>query len=144
MAVTDASSEHTAVFCSRPAEVVDMRRHLVEFFSAAMGRSHSLAQTLCHHDDGTCGWLATSPRTAPLYWVAPDMCRLLDAVAPSLPAVHPDPLEERGLVVFATPLTRAGGTQSGADVDSAAIYWDTTSRRGGRDSIRRSRDRGVC
>jgi hypothetical protein len=128
--MTDTDPEATEVFCRRPQDVADMRRHLIDFHT----RRGPLVTSLCNgvipdEDDGAEHmnvWLSTSLKTATLYWVAPDMCRLLDSVAPSIPPVHPEPPEERALVVFATPLAKAGGTEHGSAADTAAMYWNST------------------
>ncbi len=125
--MSDPALAGAEVFCARPRDVVELRQHLIEFHARFGPLVRSLTEDAIPQGGAEvmCGWLSTDLKKSALYWVAPEMCRLLDSVAPSIPPVHPEPPVERGLVVFATPLAKAGGTEFGSEADSAAIYWDT-------------------
>lgn len=59
---------------------------------------------------------------AHLWWIDPDMCAVIEAVAPSMPDVNPDPPSDVGLAVFARPV-RGTDAEAGDEISTTAYLW---------------------
>ena len=122
-------------------DVVDLRHEQVDFWCqsnqvtlllAMQGRypTPSAAHPLvdAHHARL---WMHGTMRDAELYWVAPDMVTLLEAVAPSMPAINPEPPVPEALVVFARPV-QGTDAQTGGPIHTAAYLWGDVTIDGAR------------
>jgi hypothetical protein len=115
----------------RPAEVIDLRRAQVEFWSrndalplaiAANGVRPMPGHTVAEGAAAHVIWMRNTLQNAELYWVSPDMVKMLQAVALGMPDVHPRPTVPRALVVFAMPML-GHDARSGAPIHAAAYLW---------------------
>lgn len=116
-----------------PAEVIDLRRQLVEFWSqdnaltramAMQGRERSPWTTLSRDEEAGLArlWFAEHLRSAALYWVSAEMTDLIAATAGTLPDVHASQPCANGLVIFAKPL-QGIDAQDGETIHTAGYLW---------------------
>jgi hypothetical protein len=120
------------IVVGRPVEVMDLRRELVDWwrhedelrrFMAMQGRQvGSTAMDSKTEGNLAIRWFHGTLRDGELYWVAPDMVRLIEALAPTLPEVHPLPPSPEGFVIMSRPI-RGMDAQSGGAILTAAYLW---------------------
>jgi hypothetical protein len=130
----DPEEVRESIVVSRPADVVDLRQDLCTFWRhsdylrrmiAMQGRySNNPDSEMVLEREGelTRRWLYGTLREAELYWVSPDMSRLIGHIAPSMPDIVPEPPVPEALVVFARPIM---GTDSVDDrpIFTVAFLW---------------------
>jgi hypothetical protein len=131
----NATGDENAVVVQRPIDVVDIREEQVKFWKepndlnrqlSMSGRYSSGTTTYEQEAELARRWLHGTLRDAELYWVSPDMCKLLAHVAQSIPEVHPEPVVPEGLVVFSVPI-RGIDSQSDDPIYTVAFLWGSVT-----------------
>jgi len=119
---------------SRPVDVVHIRQQLLRWWErpgewqrrfAMQGR-----RSIEGHEDapfnatGTQLQIAEGFRDATLYWVSPEMCDLIAAMAPSIPETLPQPPDESGFVLLARSIPGTDAA-TGGTIYTTGYLWHT-------------------